>query len=338
MTTPLEALISTHRSDPPRLAFRGSTESDFAQWHAELRTKFEALLGLPRMAELWTSQPEVREEPAEDLGDHLRQKMYLKTTPDYWLPFYVLRPKGAGPFIPIVAQHGHGETGARGVIGLPKTDEEREEIRSLNYSYGLDAVRRGYIVFAPDKRGFGETRDFANACGFIASAAISLGLTMIGMHTWDNIRLLDYIAAHRDCRNGPIGAIGLSGGGGGTMWLSAMDDRIGATVISGHLASFAANSGIFACVCNAVPGILTWADRGEVGGLTAPRPLLIESASDDACYSRAATLDAYEAVKRIYAAAGVSDRTDIDLFEGAHAWSGAKAWQFLKKWLAEDKQ
>jgi dienelactone hydrolase len=334
MTTPLEALISTHRSDPPKLAFRGTTKADFDQWHAELYAKLEGLLGLPRMAELWTCEPELREEAVEDLGDHLRQKMYLKTTPDYWLPFYVLRPKGEGPFVPIVAQHGHGETGARGVIGFPKADEEAEEIRSLNYSYGLDAVRRGYIVFAPDKRGFGETRDHGNACGFISSAAISLGLTMIGMHTWDNIRLLDYIATRDDCRPGPIGAIGLSGGGGGTMWLSAMDGRIGATVISGHLASFAANGGIFACVCNAVPGILTWADRGEVGGLIAPRPLLIESASNDACYSREASLKAFEAVKRIYAAAGVPDRTDIDLFEGEHVWSGAKAWPFLEGSLA----
>ena len=117
------------------------------------------------------------------------------------------------------------------------------------------------------------------------------------------------------------------------MWLSAMDDRIGAAVISGHLASFAANSGIFACVCNAVPGVLTWADRGEVGGLTAPRPLLIESASEDECYCREATLDAFDAVKRIYAAAGMPERTDIDLFDGKHVWSGAKAWDFLAKWL-----
>jgi len=285
------------------------------------------------MACVWTYEPEMREEAVEDLGDHFRQKMYLKTTPDYWLPFYVLRPKGAGPFVPIVAQLGHGETGARGVIGFPKNEEEAEEIRSLNYSYGLDAVRRGYIVFAPNKRGFGETSDFANSCGFLSSAAISLGMSVIGTHTWDNIRLLDYIGTREDCRPGPVGAIGLSGGGGGTMWLSAMDDRVGAAVISGHLASFAANDGIFACVCNAVPGILTWADRGEVGGLTAPRPLLIESASEDACYSRAATLDAFDAVKRIYAAAGAADRTDIDLFEGKHVWCGAKAWGFLAKWL-----
>jgi hypothetical protein len=333
MTTPLESMISTHRGAPPKLAFHGSTGSDFAQWHAELFGKLKELLALARMAELWTCEPELREEAAEDLGDHLRQKMYLKTTPDYWLPFYILRPKGDGPFIPIVAQHGHGETGARGVIGLPRNDEEAEEIRSLNYSYGLDAVRRGYIVFAPDKRGFGETCDFANSCGFLSSAAISLGMSVIGTHTWDNMRLVDYIIAREDCRPGPIGAIGLSGGGGGTMWLSAMDDRIGAAVISGHLASFAANDGIFACVCNAVPGILTWADRGEVGGLIAPRPLLIESASEDACYSRKATLDAFDAVKRIYTAAGVPERTDIDLFDAKHVWSGAKAWDFLAKWL-----
>ena len=46
-------------------------------------------------------------------------------------------------------------------------------------------------------------------------------------------------------------------------------------------------------------------------------------------------MDAFEAVKRIYAAAGVPERTDIDLFDGKHVWSGAKAWDFLAKWLTE---
>jgi hypothetical protein len=115
------------------------------------------------------------------------------------------------------------------------------------------------------------------------------------------------------------------------MWLSALDERIGAAVISGHLAVY--DKELFGCICNVVPQLLRWAERSDIAGLIVPRPLLVESASRDQFFSRGRTMKAYKALMGIYEAAGVPERLDIDLFEGIHEWSGRKAWPWLKRWL-----
>ena len=113
-----------------------------------------------------------------------------------------------------------------------------------------------------------------------------------------------------------------------------MDDRVGVAVVSGHLGSF--NRSILltdGCSCNTVPGLLVWAEKSDVAGLIAPRPLLIESGSEDKVYSRESQLSSYRKLEKIYKTAGFSDRLDIDLYEGHHRWSGLKAWDWLERWL-----
>jgi len=329
MLTPMDALAQSCERSERRLTFHADDEQGAATWRKTLRSKLAELSGLDRM-EVWHCQPKVQEDALEDMGDHLRQRALLQTAPNYWMPLYVLKPKGERPFTPLIALHGHGR-GKDDVVGRAETEEEKEHVRRLNYDYALGAVRQGYIVFAPDKRGFGERKDETSNCLLLATSAILMGMSVIGMHTWDNQRLIDHIAARDDCRRGPVGCIGLSGGGGGTLWLAAMDKRVGAAVISGHLAVY--DKGKFGCICNVVPHLLEWAERADIAGLIAPRPLLIESASQDQCYSRERTLKAYEHLQRIYEVSGVPDCLDIDLFEGRHEWSGRKAWPRLKRWL-----
>jgi dienelactone hydrolase len=329
MKDPIATLVNWYGSHPPLLGFHGGTRVDFDQWHLQLREKLCELSGLRRMAR-WHDAFAVKEEAPVDVGGCTRQRVVIRTAPDYEMPVVVLKPKSAGPFAPVVALHGHGG-GVCDVLGEAGTPKDRDRIRAHNYDYAAQTVRRGFIVFAPDKRGFGERGGPGNGCLDLATSAILMGMSVVGLHTWDNQRMLDYIQARDDVRPGGIGCIGLSGGGGGTMWLAAVDDRITCAVVSGHAAVY--ENGLFGCICNVVPSLLEWADRGEVVGLTAPRPLLIESASEDECYSRYRTLKAYEAVRRIYAAAGAAERLDIDCFEGRHEWSGRKAWPWLEQWL-----
>lgn len=323
----LDHWFETH---PPKLAFKGATRADFDAWHAALYAKLHAISGLNKM-EAWRCNEEVEEQAVLDHGGHTRQMLTIRTAPDYAMPVMVLRPRGKGPFVPVIALHGHGR-GLGDVIGEAATEQLTQPVKYHNYDYALQAVRQGFIVFAPEKRGFGSRGGEGNGCLELATSAISMGMSVIGMHTWDNQRLLDYVQTRSDVRPGPMGCIGLSGGGGGTLWLAAMDNRIGASVPSGHVADY--GQGLFGHICNVVPNLLEWADRGEVTGLAAPRALLVECASEDECYSRPRVLKAFHTLERIYNAAGVRDRLDIDLFDGHHEWSGRKAWMFLKKWLA----
>src|SRR4029078_967353 len=79
-----------------------------------------------------------------------------------------------------------------------------------------------------------------------------------------------------------IGIMGISGGGTTTLFTAALEDRIKAIVISGNLNSF--RDSILAirhCECNYVPGILQVAEMGDIACSLAPRPLLVESGTED---------------------------------------------------------
>ena len=71
----------------------------------------------------------------------------------------------------------------------------------------------------------------------------------------------------------------------------------------------------------------------DVACLIAPRPLLIESGTEDSVFPIEASRRASDAVRRAYDAAGVPERFDVDEFGGAHAWSGAKAYDWMDRWL-----
>jgi dienelactone hydrolase len=288
----------------------------------------------------WFCELLPEEGPIEDVGDYTRQRITIQTAPGYRIPLLVLRPRAEGPFKVVLAFHGHGY-GKCDVCGLAHSDEIAAWQETINYHYAVEAVKRGYIVFAPDKRAFGEQveeRDRLagkqNSCEWHNMSAMLLGMTQIGLHVWDNQRLLDFVTSKEECRSRAVACLGVSGGGQATLWLAALDERVKVAIVSGHLGSFSDSILLTdGCSCNAVPGLLRWAKKGDVGGLIAPRPLLIESGSRDDCYSRDSQMDAYRVVKRAYQVAGVPERVDIDLFEGPHQWSGRKAWHWLASWL-----
>lgn len=336
---PVEFLREQQARTEPRLAFQAETKDEFEAWRQALRAKLRELLGLDLMTG-WQCDLLPEEDEPEDMGTYYRTRTTLQTAPGFRLPMFVLRPKGDGPFTPILAMHGHGN-GKRDVCGIAHNDAERTWQERVNYAYANAAAEHGYIVFAPDKRAFGELAEDRDlnagkraSCEWVTMSAVLMGMSQVGLHVWDNQRLIDYVQTRDDCRRGSLACLGVSGGGQATLFLSAIDERVTAAVVSGHLGSYRDSILLTdGCGCNTVPGMLQWAEKGDLGGVIAPRPLLIESGSDDGCYSRESQLASYAIVERVYEVAGVRDRLDIDLYEGHHQWSGAKAWDWLARWL-----
>jgi dienelactone hydrolase len=278
-----------------------------------------------------------------------RQRVEIDTEPGVTMPLYVLIPDDLTGTAPaVIAAHGHSSGGKLAPAGVRGLDAAVDKtIADHNYDYGVQAVRRGYVVFCPDARGFGERREWLyekpeqildSSCRQLAHMALPLGLTVAGMWTWDLMVLLDYIQSRPETQGHPIGCIGLSGGGLQTMWLAALDDRVACAVISGYfygvedsLLHLAGN-----CDCNYIPQMWEMADMGDVAALIAPRPLLIEAARQDPLNGPRGidnVLEQYAITERAYSLLKSPDKLALDTFDGGHVWHGTLSMAWLDRWL-----
>jgi dienelactone hydrolase len=327
------------------LRFQAATVDDWRIWQQALRDRIQELQGLRRLLPT-APNPRITETVACD--GYVRQRVEIDTEPGVTMPLYVLIPADFSGTAPaVIAPHGHGSGGKLAPAGIASTPEMEETIREHNYDYGVQAVRRGYVVFCPDARGFGERRESLSAspelllnssCRQLAHMGIPLGLTVAGMWTWDLMALIDYVATRAETQGEKVACIGLSGGGLQTLYLAALDERVACAVISGYMYgvedSLLHLSGN--CDCNYVPHLWENADMGDIAALIAPRPLLIEAARQDPLNGPRGidnVIEQCEITRKAYALLGVEDRYATDFFDGGHVWHGQASLRWLDHWL-----
>ena len=332
-----------------RLALRATTPPEYDAWRDDLRACLRALLGLDTMRHA-PAEPRVTERV--ELGDHVRERVIIHTEPGVEMPFYVLLPAGLRPGErrpAVLAPHGHASGGKDAPAGVTDLPAVAEAIEKYNYAYGVQLVRAGFVVLAPDARGFGERREWMrqgdgpelylqSSCQALNHMALPLGQTVTGMWTWDLMRLLDYARTRPEIDPDRVGCAGLSGGGLQTLWLAALDDRVTCAIVSGYfygvkeaLLELANN-----CSCNYVPHLWELVDMGDVGALLAPRPFLIETGDQDPLNGRRGVANVAEQVeitRAAYRLLGAEERLRHVVFQGGHRWHGAEAVPWLTRWL-----
>ena len=327
-----------------KLAFSARSIEEWKTWRRGLIRKLKSLTGYDTMTRC-PPRPKVTEE--RDFDEYTRQRVEIRTEPGVIMTMYVLIPKaGRPPYAAVIAPHGHSSGGKRAVAGGREIPEIAATIDEHNYDYGVQLVRAGFIAFCPDARGFGERQEalakqegiLASSCRYINNMAYPLGQTVTGMWTWDLHRLVDYIETRRDCRPDRIGCAGLSGGGLQTLWASALDERIACAVISGYLYGYKEalldlhNN----CACNYVPHLYEYADMGDIGALIAPRPVLIETGTEDPLNGPSGVKNVISQVnimRRAYRLLGATRAVKHDVFEAPHRWHGVEAIPWLRQHL-----
>ena len=332
-----------------QLGFHAQTEDEWQIWRHELRGTVRRLLGLDRMV---PTEPRPRITEVVQCDGYRRERVEIDTEPGVTMPLYVLVPdtlrtgnKRTTPAV--LALHGHDSAGKLPIAGLGDDPGVAERISCYNYNYGEVAAQHGYIVFCPDARGFGERREsfsqgadqqFNSSCHQLAHMALPLGMTVAGMWTWDLMRLIDYAATRPECSGRKLAAIGLSGGGLQTLWLSALDERVDCAVVSGYF--YGAKDSLLHlsdnCDCNYVPHLWEYADMGDLGALVAPRPLLIESGLQDPLNGPRGidnVKEQYAIASAAYSLTGALEKLTLDTFDGPHMWHGATYLQWLERWL-----
>ena len=334
------ALAEKHQ---PKYRFTGSSQQDWRAWRDALLPALRATLGSapppvplnPEIQAQWTEHGLIKQRIIFDVDDGLAAVAY------------VFRPDtSAGPFPIILACHGHGPYGKDSIMGNRGTSDMAARIDEHNYDYGLQMARAGYAVIAIDWRGFGERDDRRkpnwteygfgrDLCNLHYLRATIMGMTALGMNVRDGMRALDYICDQDFTDPDRIGVMGLSLGGTMTTWMAVCDERIKAADIicySNRFADFGMRDVNF-CGNQVTPNLYALCDLPDLQGLIAPRPLLVEIGAFDDCFKLDSAMSCFHAVEEIYAAAGVRDLLELDLFEGGHAWGANKSKAFFARHL-----
>lgn len=307
----------------------------FFSWQKESRKLLSSLLGMDKIQQdinYFEFSPVIKDKKELDDGI-IREHLFINTEEDVIMPIFILHPQGEskGTFIALPGHNGGGKYTVSGDTSSPLF---KEKIDKYDYDYGLELTKMGYTVVCPDSRGFGERREKAmqgsegekiikGSCKELSNMATSLGFSLQGLFLWDNQRLIDYLETRNDIQLSNLGVVGFSGGGMQALYLSAMDERIKRTIISGYFYGFkdsllVMNSN---CQCNYVPSLFRYFDICDIASLIAPRPLAIQASKDDRLEGERGMENVFEQLKIVQKTYSLFDKTVyLDERDGDHSF------------------
>ena len=317
-------LADTTQADP----LPGSDPERLGPWIERCRAGLTEMLGpWPDPVPLAV---EITETEAAD--GYERQRVVFDAEDTMSVPAYLLIPEGRRqPGPAVLAVHGHGP-GKSLVCGLETTE-------APNGDYAHQLAQRGYVVLAPDLRCFGERADWSPddhyRCDTNLVHAVMAGWNPLAQNLFDLGRCLDLLVEHSLVDPRRIGMCGLSYGATCTLFLAALDHRVAAAVVSGFFSSWkeAHKMPLNMCGSQIMPGMLGRIEHVDLGALICPRPLLIETGTEDPLFPEAAARESVGQLRPLYEARDSADGLVHDIFEGDHQWHGALAYPFFARWL-----
>lgn len=301
------------RQSAATLRVNETVPATLADWQ-EQRQKVRAAL-----ARAWGPFP-VEHAPlaSKVLGTLVRdgyrvEKVTFQTLPDVWMTANAYVPDVPGPLPAVLCVHGHW----RGAKQDPVVQ-----------SRCIGLAKLGFFVLVVDAFGAGE-RGVGKKLGeyhgsMTAATLLPVGMPLSGLQVYENMRAVDYLGTRSEVDPERIGITGASGGGNQTMYAGAWDERFRAVVPVCSVGNYQAYLGPACCMCELVPGLLRDTEEWGVLGLTAPRGLMVISATKDA-----SQFSVYEARKSIAKAGqmfdllGRSTAIKHALFESPHDYNAA---------------
>lgn len=291
-----EVLIKTTPS------YRYNPLESFAEWQSRARAKLAELLGF-----CWFTKcpSEFSVVSSEKCDGYVKYEFYMKSEANYELTLSIYAPEGVKKAPLAVCLFGHPEDLA---VALDKSSD-----RGLVAA----ALARGYVALAMEQRSFGECyaikdvtlEDAARrvtwaACYNSSMRSAMMGRTTIGERVWDIMRVIDACLENFDFIDGDnIVVLGHNGNGTAAYYAGAIDERITSVISSCGVATWESSvARANHCACNYIPNIPLYFDMGDIGGLIAPRKLVLLGASDDEWFPEYGLREAYKYIEAAYAA------------------------------------
>jgi len=333
--------------DAQPLAFHQDFPGGFDRWQKDARTALRSKLGLEKIAaSVGDHKPVVQLGEPEDLGAYTRQRGTIETEPDVRIPFWLLKPKGDGPWPLGVFPHGHDSRGYHTTAGVYADAAHEKKSLAEDRDVAVQAVKQGFVAIAPAVRGLATDgvpdlygRHGNRACRSHVMHCLLAGRTAMGERVWDMQRIIDWAVQLPEVDGRHVLMMGNSGGGMVTIFAAACDERIGIAVPSCSFAPTVSASGyIFHCDCNMVPGLLELGGLPGVAGPIAPRCLLAVNGRTDSLFSQAEIERAVSHVRTIYEAAGCPERFEHRWGAEGHRFYKDLMWPFVLDALQSNKQ
>ena len=320
------------------MRFKGETNEQFLLWQDRFRSQLNVLLGDSHPPKTW----KVIHQERTKQSDHTRYALFLETEENLSLPVYLLVSNGLkkderAPGV--ICVHGHGPFGHDAVVGRSDREGIRENIAAHDYDYGLQFVRRGYVVVAPCMIPFGRRVDVEHyggndPCAVTFVRRQALGQLPITSNLRDLRWSIDFLQSQPQVAPDRIGCAGLSYGGRMTMMLAAVDQRVKVAAVSGALNLLQERlTSRHSCGSQVIPGLLKWGDYSEIGSLIAPRPCVWETGSKDPLIVDPWAELFRNRLRHAYRLSEAKDDLLFDEFHGGHRWNGSVAYTLFDQVL-----
>lgn len=241
------------------------------------------------------------------------EKITFQTRPGIRMTANAYVPEKKGKLPAILMVHGHW----RGAKQDPVVQ-----------SRCIGATKLGFFVLCVDAFGAGE-RGIGTALGeyhgeMTAAPLFPVGLPLSGLQVYENMRAVDYLQTRPEVDKDRIGITGASGGGNQTMYAGAWDERFKAAVPVCSVGNYQAYLGGACCMCEVVPGALKFTEENGVLGLTAPRALMVVSATRDAFqFSVGEAKKSISAASPVFGLFGKPGNVRHSIFESQHDYNKA---------------
>ena len=295
------------------MSFQANSETEAKIWKDKLRKKLLELLGYSKEPQTLL-KPELLERV--DLGDVVREKVsyagyHSRAVAYVFIP--KTKIKTTLPALAIFTGHGPGVVGT-----LPGA---------------LRISKKGYIVIAPENIRFGMRKSNFIARKVDSILGLLFGKPFQGVFLFESMRAIDYLWQRKEVDTTRIGAVGCSLGGEITFYLSAIDERIKCCVVSGFLTTYKKMLDHIACACSVIPGILKYAETGDVASLIAPRPANFQIGRKDPWQNPRISKSAFERIRKAYKVYGVEKNVKFSLLEGGDSLNIENALNWFEEHL-----
>ena len=271
-------------------------------------------------------------------NDKLRAyEVMLDVFPDVFAWGWLLVPRDLKPGERrpvVVCQHG--------LEGLPE-DTANEDPKSPNYhfykGFASRLAEQGFVTYAPHNPYRGQDK-----FRVLQRRANPLGLSLYSFIVPQHDVTTQWLASLPFVDPQRIGFYGLSYGGKTAMRVPALVDRYCLSICSGDFNEWIRKNVQHSTYRGTYMGtpeyeemqewnLANTANYAEMAMLIAPRPFMVERGHEDGVGTDEWVGYEYAKVKRGYDKLNISDRTEIEWFDGPHTINGIGTFEFLHKHL-----